>query len=105
MNFKINYTTFKFETLLLGINLATLMEMHKSLSKTKKGFEDTKQELIDYTFAFGENVEDIIGITIQLGVIEQNLKTMKTVLLIKEAEVFEHVIEFEHLDTHIFNLN
>lgn len=105
MNFKINYTIFSFETLLFGINLATLMEIYKKLIKTKEGFESTKQKLIKNTVAFGDNVEDVIGITIQLDVIEQNLKTMKTVLLIKEAEVFEHVCEFEHLDTHIFNLN
>lgn len=103
--FNLELTRFNQEVLAEGIDYLTLVNMRKMLINVKKSMEHSKNILTELTFEFGQNVEALIAIEKQLEIVTHNLLAVNNALLMKEAEPFEHLEEFEVLDLHIFCLN
>ena len=104
---KINKTVYELNVLLDVISHTTLIYIGEQLITAKTGLNVMIDELNEYTFEFDENIGEISSMKEQLEIVEKNLKTVNTALMIKEADVFEHCIELAKLDLdiHIIGLN
>ena len=102
---KTDIQTLELDTLLALFNQAQLIQMFSTCIKLNISLEKQKINLIENTFAFGENVDEIMQVDVQIKIIEKNLANLEIALLYKESEVFEHRIELEKIGQEIICLN
>ena len=74
-----------FETMSHGTTWAILID----LKDIKKELLEVRDEFINETFEFGENVEEVSHIDEQLKYLNKNIRTFENALLCHESKIFE----------------
>ncbi len=101
----IDKTIFKLEVLIKAVNYAMLTEMYNDLKAVKESLYNSRKWLVDNLDIFDENKAMIAHLDDQLVIVNKNVSTIKTALLTLEAQPFEHKVEFEAYELHMFCLN
>ncbi len=94
---------FELETLVNGLEYGMILNMYNIYIDAKVSLERSRKYFIENPDA--NTYAMIIDIDEQLETVDVNLPIIKEAVIIKEAEPFEHVKEFENIKLHIFCLN
>ena len=74
---------------LMTMAQATVWDMTRILNNVKKELLTARELLIEYTFEFGQNVDELQYIDQQLFFVNNNLKTLEEALLHHESKIFK----------------
>ena len=85
---KINTTQWDFDTIKNGMPQPEVWKLSKTLTNIKYELLRNRQMLIEDTFEFGQNIDEVSAIDIQLTLLDNNLKVLEEVLMYHEDKIF-----------------
>lgn len=86
---KINKTIFDLNTLCSTMSHSVVWQMCRIYRNAKFELLAIKEKVIESTFAFGQNVDEIAYIDEQIAYVDGNIKTLEDALLCFETKIFE----------------
>lgn len=96
---KINTTIFELNVLVSNMTHATVWDMCCMLKDAKNDLDFAREVLIENTFAFGQNVEELASIDEQLSYVNRNIKTLEEALMCFETKLYDKRLALGELQT------
>ena len=84
---KLNTTLFDLDVIFTTMSHAQTLAMCSDLKEVRKQLLEVRNECIEDTFEFDQNVEEVSFIDAQLIYINKNIKTFETALLCHESKI------------------
>jgi hypothetical protein len=97
MKLVINTTLFNLIEVVTHIPQAVTMSLCESLRASRDSFVEGRKFLIENTFEFGENVENITQLDLQIDILNKNIKTLEDALLCHESKCIEKRLALKDL--------
>ena len=89
MKLKINTTTFDLIDIFTNMSQAITLSICENLRDSREVFIKGRDFLIENTFEFDDNIENILLIETQIEILDKNITTLENALLCHESKCIE----------------
>lgn len=97
MKLKINTTIFNLIEVVTHISQGITLSLCENLRASREVFIEGREFLVENTFEFGENIENILLLEIQIDILNKNIKTLEDALLCHESKCIEKRLALKDL--------
>ena len=100
---KIDTTLFDLDVVFTTMSHAQTLEICVNLKEVRKQLLEVRNECLEDTFEFGQNVDEVSFIDAQLIYINKNIRTFENALLCHESKISEKRTTLSDLGTFWLN--